>query len=406
MSVKHLRAAMSMVCALALCVQLAAAQEPTSQDLAQSKSFFKAGASAYEMGDYAAAIQALDAAYRLTPLPAVAFSLAQAERRQYFVSRDRSHLERAIELYRTYLHAVETGGRRADATDALGQLEPLAALSVPSDGAERELPDAARDRTRLMISCAVPNAQVSLDDAAPVAAPLIARVMPGLHRIVVSAHGYYPTERSVEAVPGELLPIELSLREQPASVVVHAVPESDLHVDGTFLGRVGARRRFELPRGEHKLTLSETGHEIARVNAQLAPGEARDIAVDLPQTNQRTTAVTMFVASGGALLVGGVVAALAVDREEVARKIERERAAGNISPAQLAAYDEAKRDRNRWRGIAATSFVVSLAAGVTGLLLYVLDEPDLREPRDAAEVLVDLPLPGSPSASVTGRVRF
>lgn len=406
MSAKHRRAAIPIVCALALWVQLAAAQEPASQNLTQSKSYFKAGAAAYEMGDYAAAIQALDAAYRLTPLPAVAFSLAQAERRQYFVSRDRSHLERAIELYRTYLRAVETRGRRADATDALAQLEPLAALSAPSEGAQGASPDAAGDRTRLMISCAVPKAQVSLDGAAPVAAPLIARVTPGTHRIVVSAQGYYPAERSAEAVPGELLPIEVSLREQPASVVVRAVPESDLHVDGAFLGRVGASRRFELRQGEHKLTLSETGHEIARVNAQLAPGETRDIAVALAQTSQRTTAITMFVASGGALVAGAVLTGLAIDREEVASKIERERAIGNITPAQLTEYDEAKRDRNRWRGIAATSFVASLAAGVTGLALYLLDEPDLREPKDGPELRVNVPVPGSPAASVTGRVRF
>jgi tetratricopeptide (TPR) repeat protein len=167
MSAQLSRTAISTLCALALWVQLAAAEEPATRDLAQSKSFFKAGAAAYEMGDYAAAIQALDAAYALTPLPGVAFSLAQAERRQYFVSHERSHLERAIELYRTYLRAVETGGRRADATDALGQLEPLAALSAPADAAPGESPE-ARERTRLLISCSVPSAQVSLDEAAPV----------------------------------------------------------------------------------------------------------------------------------------------------------------------------------------------------------------------------------------------
>jgi hypothetical protein len=231
-------------------------------------------------------------------------------------------------------------------------------------------------------------------------------VTPGAHRIVVSAQGYFPTERSVEAVPGELLPLEFSLREQPASVVVHASPESDLHVDGAFVGRVGSSRRFELPRGEHKLTLSEGGHQVARVNAQLVPGESRDIAVDLPQTSQRTTAIVMFAVSGGALLLGAIHTGIAIDREEAARKIERERATGNITPHQLAQYDEAKRERNRWRGVAATSFVSAFAAGVTGLLMYLLDEPDLREPRDAPPLSVDVPVPGSPAASVTGRVRF
>jgi tetratricopeptide (TPR) repeat protein len=406
MNLAKLTVAVSIACALAPWLPLAAAQEPASRDLAKAKSFFSAGAAAYEMGDYAAAIQALEAAYELTPLPAVAFSLAQAERRQYFVSHERARLERAIELYRTYLRAVETGGRRADATDALGQLEPLAALSAPSDDTSAESAEAARERTRLMITCAVPSAQVALDAAAPVAIPLIARVAPGTHRIVVSAPGYFPTERSVEAVPGELLPLEVSLREQPASVTVTASPESDLHVDGTFMGRAGSRRRFELSRGEHQLTLSKTGHEIARVKAELAPGEAREIAVDLATTTQRKWSIAMFVASGGALLVSGALTGIALDRERSAREIELERRMGNITPAQLSEYDETKRDRNRLRGVAATGFAVSLAGAVTGLLLYLLDEPDLREPRDAPALRVDVPVPGSPAASLTGAMRF
>jgi tetratricopeptide (TPR) repeat protein len=405
MNVPKLTAVVSVVCALAAWLPLAAAQERPTRDLASAKSFFNAGAAAYEMGDYAAAIQAFEAAYELTPLPAVAFSLAQAERRQYFVSHERSHLERAIELYRTYLRAVETGGRRADATDALGQLEPLAALSAPSDEAATPSAEAARERTRLLITCAVPSAKVVLDDAAPAGVPLIARVAPGAHRIVLSAEGYFPAERSVEAVPGELVPIEVSLRERPASLSLSVSPESDLHVDGTFLGRAGSDRRFELPRGEHQLTLSQTGHETVRIKAELAPGETRQIAVELNTTTQRKWSIAMFVASGGALLVSGALTGLAIDREEAARKLELERRTGNITPAQLDAYGEAKRDRDRLRGIAATGFALSLASAATGLVLYLLDAPDLRELRAAPDIRVSAS-GGSPGASVTGQMRF
>src|SRR6187399_1040248 len=103
----------------AVVLVLASLAAPARADtMSDAKNFFKAGAAAYTAGDYLAAIQALDAAYRLTPLPGVAFSLAQAERRQYFVSREPAHLVRAIELYRVYLKQVASGGRRADATDA------------------------------------------------------------------------------------------------------------------------------------------------------------------------------------------------------------------------------------------------------------------------------------------------
>ncbi len=391
-------------CVLAFGLQLAAAQQMSARDLAQAKSYFNAGAAAYEMGDYAAAIQALDAAYRITPLPAVAFSLAQAERRQYFVSRERSHLERAIELFRVYLRAVEIGGRRADATDALAQLEPLAALGA-GDSAAADASD-ARERTRLMISSSVSDAQVSLDGGAAVGMPFIARVTPGAHRVVVSAKGHFPTERSVDAIEGELLPVEIALREQPASVAVRASPECDLHIDGAFMGRVAQPRRIELPRGRHELTLSRTGFDVARQTATLAPGETREIAVDLQQTAQRTAAVAMFIVSGGALITGSALTGLAVDRENAARAIERDREAGNITVAQLRDYDEAKQQRDRWRGFAVTSFAISVGAAVTGLFLYLFDEPDLREPEQAPAVRLDLPPPGSPAATVTGRVRF
>src|SRR6476469_3016727 len=77
------------------------AQQPP--DIERAKASFKAGANAYAAGDYLAAIQALEAAYEISPLPAIAFSLAQAERKQYFVNEERAHLERAIALFRRYL---------------------------------------------------------------------------------------------------------------------------------------------------------------------------------------------------------------------------------------------------------------------------------------------------------------
>ena len=109
-----------------------------AQDAAEverAKESFKAGAAAYAAGEYLAAIQALDAAYTLTPLPAIAFSLAQAERKQYFVEHQREHLERAILLFRRYVEQVPSGGRRADALEALSQLEPLSLAQAAANKA-------------------------------------------------------------------------------------------------------------------------------------------------------------------------------------------------------------------------------------------------------------------------------
>ena len=82
----------------ALCVAFLpkAALADSPSELERAKDSFKAGATAYAAGDYLAAIQALDAAYQLTPLPAIAFSLGQAERRQYFVDHSRDHLDLSL----------------------------------------------------------------------------------------------------------------------------------------------------------------------------------------------------------------------------------------------------------------------------------------------------------------------
>jgi hypothetical protein len=373
-------------------------------ELTQAKSYFSAGASAYEMGDYAAAIQALAAAYRLTPLPAIAFSLAQAERRQYFVSHEPQHLQRAIELYREYLQHVESGGRRADATDALAQLEPLALRSA-QEAAPAAQPPAAIDKTRLMISCAAPQARVALDGGQGVPSPAIARVEPGMHQVRVSAPGFFDVERSVEAVEGALIPIEVALRERPASVLLRAEPEAELHIDGTLAGSVGAPKQLSLPSGSHSFGFASNGHHARLVRARLAPGDTRSIAVQLETTQQRTAAITLFVVSGAAIVAGGLFTGLSLQQEHTADQLSRKRETQNITPAELDDYDEAKASRNGWRVAAISSFGVSLAAGVTGLLLYALDEPDLEQA--TPELRVALPLPGSAqNVAVMGRLRF
>jgi hypothetical protein len=161
----------------------------------RAKTSFKAGATAYAAGEYLAAIQALDAAYALTPIPAIAFSLAQAERRQYFVAHERAHLDRAVMLFRRYVDQVPSGGRRADALDALSQLEPLAA-TLPSSGTPAA-PAESNDvrRTRLMITSEAPGASISIDGGPPAPSPLIREVSPGKHQVEVTAEGFYPDRR-------------------------------------------------------------------------------------------------------------------------------------------------------------------------------------------------------------------
>src|SRR5262245_6409993 len=196
------------VCLALLCASPAAfAQDSNERE--RAKASFKAGANAYAAGDYLAAIQALESAYALTPLPAIAFSLAQAERRQYFVAHDPQHLLRAIELYRRYLEQMPSGGRRGDALDALSQLEPIA-LNLPGRGAGGDALQKASlvpRQTRLMITADVPGVALSLDGGPPAPSPLIREVEPGVHSARASADGFVTASREVTAVAGELIPV-------------------------------------------------------------------------------------------------------------------------------------------------------------------------------------------------------
>ncbi|HEX6277616.1 MAG TPA: PEGA domain-containing protein, partial [Polyangiaceae bacterium] len=332
------------LCALGLAVSLAALPRAAkAEDVETSKTLFKAGAAAYTAGDYLAAIQALEAAYRLTPLPAIAFSLAQAERRQFFASRKTTHLTRAIELYRLYLTQVPSGGRRADAVDALGQLEPLALAAPRAPDAEGGAEPSRREseKTRLMVTSEAPRATVSLDGAGPVPAPLIVEVAPGEHAVSVNAPGFFGSERRVSAIAGALVPLDVTLEERPALVIVEPSGPVDLYVDGSYVGRVQMGARVELAAGAHELVFARKGRRLEQRTLELERGATVRVPVELHWTAQRMTAVSLLAVSGAAMLGGLGFTGLAVDRERAAQDLLDEREAGPWSEAELDAYDDA-----------------------------------------------------------------
>ena len=97
---------------------VAFAKEPTPDEVERARTFFNAGAQAYSAARYADAVRSFDQAYELAPRPQLLFSLAQAERKEYFAGNDPSYLRRAIQHYKAYLDQVASGGRRSEATEA------------------------------------------------------------------------------------------------------------------------------------------------------------------------------------------------------------------------------------------------------------------------------------------------
>jgi len=390
---RALIALVSSALSLPLC---ALAADPQS-DLERAKESFKAGATAYAAGDYLAAIQALDAAYQLTPLPAIAFSLAQAHRRQYFVDHAREHLERSIELFRQYVELSPTGSRRADALDALSQLEPLAAAQLKTPAASGSAADAAR-RTRVLVTSDAPGAQLTLDDAAAVPSPLIREVEPGKHRVRVEAPGFFPLERELVAVPGELTLTPVKLRERPSTLGIWTSPDADIYIDGAYLSPGGEGVMVHLSSGKHRLAVGQKGHLVALREVTLLRGKAQNIRVTLEQTPQRITSQVLFIAGGASLGASLVFSSLAIRAEGSAEDFLGDLKHRNVSLPELTSYRTAINDRDRYR--LATGVSLAAAAGffITGLFLHELDQPDPQSlyrtaPRPGTEV------PAAPAAA-------
>ncbi len=351
----------------------AVAQQPS--DLERAKAAFAAGANAYAAGDYLAAIQAIEAAYAISPLPAIAFSLAQAERKQYFVDVRPDRLERALALFRRYLSQEPRGGRREDAVLAVAQLESLLGHGARSGGVTAAGSEARA--TRLMIVCDVPGARISLDGGPFSASPLIREVTPGKHRVLVRATGYVQAEREVTAVAGELLLSELSLREQPSSLYVWAPAGADVYVDGLHVARGGERLHLPVAPGTHTLWVAQNGRRLERRQLRIERGRAHAEYVVLEPTLQRALSEYAFIAGGVALGAGLVWSTFAARAENEAQDFLIERDRGRATAAKLIAYEAAIVERNRFRTAATVGAAGALGLFVTGLFLRELDQPSL-----------------------------
>jgi hypothetical protein len=361
------------------------AQQPPVQegDLERAKASFKAGAKAYAAGDYLAAIQALDAAYAVSPLPAIAFSLAQAERKQYFVDQRREHLDRAIVLFRQYLDQEPRGARREDASLAIAQLETLLGAGA-GPKASASLPQ--QRPTRLMIQSNASGAIISLDGGPATPSPLIREVTPGKHRALVRAQGFQPAERDVTAVQGELLLTEIELSELPASLFVWAPARSDIVVDGVYVGQGGALVTVPVSPGPHQLTVLRKGCRVVRRDLRVERGQSHSEVVTLERTTQRQLSELLFIGGGAALGASLVWSAFAVRAQNDAEDFLRGLGSDPGRPADRIGYDASIVERNRFRTAATVSVAGSVGMFITGLFLHELDRPTVSAgpPREPA----------------------
>jgi hypothetical protein len=343
---------------------------------AQAKEFYDFGARSFEAGNFRAAAKAFDEAYRLVPKPALLFSAGQAMRRQYVMDRGEKDLRRAIEYYRRYLTEMKEGGRRAEAAAALSELESTAQRLGMTESAPAE---PVSESAFIMVS-SVKSAEATLDGK-KVAMPIDAEVPAGKHVVRLSAPGYYSEELQVSVKPRASFARHVALRPKPARLTVQTDASAEVMLDGVVSGATPMSGPLEVAPGTRRLVLLRTGHRPYIADLALGPDEAERVDAKLEPTSQRYASYVLFGVGAAGIVAGGVLTGFAFQEQAEAQRIDDARQAGNISDADRDAFDTAIARRNDLRLAATVSFGTGALAGVTGLLLFLIDAPEVTDPR-------------------------
>ena len=359
-----------------------AAPPPTPELLEQARVFYEAGRDAFDGQKYAAAISALEQAYRIVPGRAsVQFALGKAYHHQYLIDNDTAKAKRASSLLHDAL-AGTTGPEREEAVQMLGELTPVVAKYDAERAAANAppLPPVEKPKTELMIASHTPKAMVSIDHGAPEAAPALVETRPGSHAVHVEAGGFFPDDTDATAVDGRLIAVEIQLRERPGTLRIHAPGGAAVAIDGKPVG-VAPLAPLDVPAGKHFIAVTARGHEAFSQEVAVARGQSVAIdAGELRRTGQRRAS---YLVAGGALLLGGgglVASAFALSARSDADDLADQRKSGNLTAAQLAQQNQRVDDFTRDTTISYGLYAGAAALLATSAWLYFSDTPRVEAP--------------------------
>ena len=355
---------------------IASAKEPTPDEVERARTFFNAGAQAYSAARYAEAVRSFDQAYELAPRPQLLFSLAQAERKEFFASNDASYLRRAIQHYKAYLDQVPSGGRRSEATEAKADLEARLARLDPAQAAGVTAQPEKR-KARVTVYSATAGAQASVDGGPAQELPFFGDLSPGKHRVRVFAEGYFDAEREVSGDKLVDQPVDLPLKERPSLVTVVLGATADIYVDGRIVATAPVSRPIEIAPGPHVISVAANGKRPLSVDVDLPRGKPYRFEPKLETSGQRVVAFTMLGVGAVGIVTGAVFGVLSLGQESHAKNILDDSASANITADQLQSYNRSIDRRDSFR----TASIVGLGAGAGfaagGALLYFLDRPTI-----------------------------
>lgn len=364
--------------ALAALVTTFMVETSAQPSLEQARIFFDAGVQAYTAGRYKDAVESFQEAYTLSGKPQAVFSLAQAERRLYIVTQDTQYLRAAIDHLRKYLEVVKEGGRRGDAAEALEQLELIAAREIKPAEPTETAPVVVQGK--ILISTTAPGAAISVDGGKGSESPFIDVVKPGKHLVRVVAPGYISEEREIVAIENSLVPLEVTLREEPSFLAIAAKADAIITIDGRSYGEAPLDKRIELHRGTHVVTASLSGHYPYRETVRLEPGQTTSMKISLTRTRQRYVSYALTGAGAASLVAAGIFGGVALQNESTAEELQATRGLRNLTHAELDEYNSAVLARDQFRSFSLIGMAGAGILGVAGAITYIYD---LERPSDA-----------------------
>ena len=291
----------------------ALAQDKAS--IEKAKSYFYAGEQAYKIGQYRAAIQAYEEAFRLYPVPAFLFNTAQAHRKQYDLDGDLAQLKLAKDLYERFMREDPTSPRKAQAQELLAETDGLIKSWRPPSVKAPPPVEPARPDTQAILTSTPAGAEVAIDTrdfSLGGRTPYIRKVEPGRHVAYFRADGYEAAEVAFDAEEGKLVPAQALLREIPATVKLTSnLAGADVSIDGVPVGMTPMLPRT-LPPGTHHVMVTARGHQPWSRTIDLARGGSQELDAHLEVTTRRRVAWLGFAGAGVLAVAGTVTGILAL----------------------------------------------------------------------------------------------
>jgi hypothetical protein len=247
-----------------------------------------------------------------------------------------------------------------------------------------------------MVSSQTAGAEVVLDQGKPTEMPLIEEVKPGKHHVKVTAEGYFDDERDVVALEGGIVAVDVPLREKPAKLMIAGSTGAQISIDGRLTGTTPLAAPLEVPSGHHLVTVTRSGYKAFSEEIVVHRGEAKKVTVALQTTTQRKVSYVFMLGGLAGVAAGAISAGLAVGAQSQAQQIYDKSQTQNIAAKDLEDYDASIQRREDLKKAAGVALGAGVLVGVTGLVLYVFDQPVVTQP--SARPVDDAPKPAPKDA--------